>query len=69
MQVKIKKLIPAVKINRVLALNVISLAGTTVITSLFGFIYWWLAARYYPADSVGLASAGTSAMMLLGVQR
>lgn len=66
MQVKIKKLIPAVKINRVLALNVISLAGTTVITSLFGFIYWWLAARYYPADSVGLASAGTSAMMLLG---
>lgn len=66
MQVKIKRSIPTVRIDRVMALNVISLAGTTVTTSLFGFIYWWLAARYYPADSVGLASAGTSAMMLLG---
>lgn len=37
-----------------------------LVTSSFGFIFWWLAARDFPADTVGLASAIISAMLLLG---
>jgi O-antigen/teichoic acid export membrane protein len=39
--------------------------GTTVVTSGLGFFYWWLAARQFPAEAVGLGSAAISAMMLL----
>jgi len=46
-------------------INAGSLVGSTAITSGLGFIFWWLAARLFPADAVGLASAGISAMMLL----
>ncbi|GHO46906.1 hypothetical protein KSX_50690 [Ktedonospora formicarum] len=35
------------------------------VTSVLGFAYWWVAARYFPPDAVGLASAATSTMMLL----
>ncbi|WP_126579419.1 lipopolysaccharide biosynthesis protein [Tengunoibacter tsumagoiensis] len=45
--------------------NTGSLIGTMFVTSGLGFAYWLVAARYYPADAVGLASAATSAMMLL----
>lgn len=44
-----------------------SLIGTTAVTSGLGFIYWWLAARLFPATAIGLASAAISAMMLLGL--
>lgn len=37
-----------------------------LITSVSGFIYWWLAARNFSTDTVGLASASISAMSLLG---
>lgn len=43
-----------------------SLVGTTAVTSILGFAYWWLAARQFPAQAVGLASASISAMLLLG---
>jgi O-antigen/teichoic acid export membrane protein len=46
--------------------NAGSLMGTTVITSLFGFAYWWLAARTASAEAVGQASAAVSAMTLIG---
>jgi O-antigen/teichoic acid export membrane protein len=49
-----------------LFLNAGSLIATTVITSLFGFAYWWLAARTAPAEAVGQASAAVSAMTLIG---
>ncbi|HEY7271189.1 MAG TPA: hypothetical protein VH502_00555, partial [Actinoplanes sp.] len=49
-----------------LFLNAGSLMGTTVVTSLFGFAYWWLAARTAPAEAVGQASAAVSAMTLIG---
>jgi O-antigen/teichoic acid export membrane protein len=49
-----------------LFLNAGSLMATTVITSLFGFAYWWLAARSAPAEAVGQASAAVSAMTLIG---
>lgn len=53
--------------NRALFSNAGSLAGSTVISSVLGFIYWWLAARLFPPAAVGLSSAIVSAMTLLGV--
>jgi O-antigen/teichoic acid export membrane protein len=52
--------------NRELYLNAGSLVATTGITSVLGFVFWWLAARMYSPDLVGFASASISAMMLLG---
>ncbi|WP_067496832.1 lipopolysaccharide biosynthesis protein [Actinoplanes sp. TFC3] len=49
-----------------LVMNAGSLMATTAITSLFGFAYWWLAARAAPAEAVGQASAAVSAMTLIG---
>ncbi|WP_432985944.1 lipopolysaccharide biosynthesis protein [Dactylosporangium sp. CA-233914] len=43
-----------------------SLMGTTVVTSVLGFAYWWVAARAFPADVVGSASAAVSALTLVG---
>ena len=45
--------------------NTSSLIATMLITSALGFAYWWVAARLYSPEAVGLASAATSAMMLL----
>ena len=49
-----------------LFLNAGSLMATTAITSLFGFAYWWLAARTASQEAVGQASAAVSAMTLIG---
>lgn len=46
--------------------NAGSLVGTTAVTSGLGFAYWWFAARTFPPETVGFASAAISAMMLLG---
>lgn len=54
------------KENIVMFINTGSLVGTTAITSILGFVYWWVAARIFPPTSVGLASATISAMVLLG---
>ncbi len=48
-------------------LNAGSIVGTTAVTGILGFAYWWLAARLFPPEAVGLASAAVSAMMLLGM--
>ncbi|HEY7417629.1 MAG TPA: hypothetical protein VH593_20770 [Ktedonobacteraceae bacterium] len=55
-----------IKKNIVLLANSGSLVGTTAITSLLGFVYWWIAARQFPAEAVGIASAAVSVMLLLG---
>lgn len=52
--------------NRELLVNAGSMIGTTVVTSGLGFVYWWLAARQFPAEIVGFASAAISAMSLIG---
>jgi O-antigen/teichoic acid export membrane protein len=54
------------KKNITLLTNASSLIGTTAITSLFGFVYWWVAARQFSLDAVGIASASISVMTLLG---
>lgn len=46
--------------------NASSLIGTTAVTSVLGFAYWWVAARQFLPESIGVASAGISVMMLLG---
>ena len=45
--------------------NAASLYGATIITSLLGFIYWFVAARLVPAEAVGIASALQSAAQFL----
>src|SRR4051794_27450023 len=40
--------------------------ATTLVTSVFGFAYWWLAARTASTSAVGQASAAVSAMTLIG---
>lgn len=62
----VRRLRGLVKDNSALLLNASSLVGTRVITSGFGFVYWWLAARMFAPEVVGFASAAVSAMMLLG---
>jgi O-antigen/teichoic acid export membrane protein len=52
--------------NQDLLRNAASLAGTTGVTSAFGFGYWIYAARVFPPQSVGYGSAAVSAMTLLG---
>lgn len=47
--------------------NAGSLFATRLITSGLGFFFWWLAARLYEPKALGLASAATSAMLLLGM--
>ncbi|MGH3319538.1 MAG: lipopolysaccharide biosynthesis protein [Streptosporangiaceae bacterium] len=46
--------------------NAGSLIGTTAVTSLLGFVFWWVAARLFPMAAVGYGSAAVSAMTLLG---
>jgi O-antigen/teichoic acid export membrane protein len=46
--------------------NSTALMATSMITSLLGFVYWWVAARSFPAEAVGVASAAVSAMTLVG---
>jgi O-antigen/teichoic acid export membrane protein len=55
-----------VNANRVILANASSLISSQLVTSVLGFVYWWLAARQFAPSAVGLASAAISAMMLLG---
>jgi O-antigen/teichoic acid export membrane protein len=52
--------------HRDLLRNAGSLAATTGLTSLFGFVFWIVADREFPKSEVGHAIAATNAMQLLG---
>lgn len=41
------------------------LVAASALTSGTGFVFWWIAARQYPQEAVGLAAAAVSAMLLL----
>lgn len=45
--------------------NSIHLILTTFLTSALGFLFWYIAARFYPSAQVGLASAAISSMNLM----
>src|SRR6266487_2047472 len=55
-----------VKTNWIMLTNAGSLVGTTAVTSVLGFVYWWIAARLFSPEAVGFASAAISVMLLLG---
>lgn len=52
--------------NQDLLGNAGSLAATTGLTSVFGFVYWVVAAKEFSLQAVGYGSAAVSAMILLG---
>lgn len=55
-----------IKANKAIFVNAGSLIGTWGVTSGLGFVYWWLAAREFAPQEVGIGSASISAMTLLG---
>jgi O-antigen/teichoic acid export membrane protein len=55
-----------IKTNLVIIVNAGSLFSTQIVTSGFGFFFWWLAAQMYKPELIGLSSAAVSAMLLLG---
>jgi O-antigen/teichoic acid export membrane protein len=56
----------AIGFNRTLLANAGSMVGTSLVTSVLGLAFWIVAAHYFDQGSVGVASAATSAMILLG---
>jgi len=44
-----------------------ALVATGVVTAVFGFLFWWFAARFLPPHAVGLAAAAISIMNLIGL--
>lgn len=52
--------------NRPLLANAGSMVGTTLSTSLLGVAFWYVAARSFSQDAVGVAGAAVSAMVLIG---
>ncbi|WP_187366499.1 lipopolysaccharide biosynthesis protein [Trebonia kvetii] len=56
----------ALQRNQDLLRNASGLAATTGLNSLFGFVYWFVAARVYTKEEVGYGAAAVSAMLLLG---
>jgi O-antigen/teichoic acid export membrane protein len=57
---------PRLAAFRGIVANASSLVGTTAVTALLGFVYWWVAARLFTPEEVGFAAASISAMQLLG---
>ncbi|HEY6549845.1 MAG TPA: MATE family efflux transporter [Solirubrobacterales bacterium] len=60
------RLVGVVRAQRRLLGNAGSMLGTTVVTSLLGVAFWWLAAHQFSEQAVGVAAAAVGAMTLLG---
>jgi O-antigen/teichoic acid export membrane protein len=60
------RLPPALRGHAALIGNAVSMMSTTLVTSLLGVVFWWVAARYFTQEAVGVGSAAVSAMTLLG---
>lgn len=52
--------------HRALLANAGSMVGTTLATSMLGVAFWFVAARHFSQDAVGVAGAAVSAMLLIG---
>jgi O-antigen/teichoic acid export membrane protein len=57
----------ALQTSATLIVNSGALAIGTVATAVLGFAYWWLAARLFPPEAIGKASAILSVMALVGL--
>ncbi|HLH94370.1 MAG TPA: hypothetical protein VKW08_04565 [Xanthobacteraceae bacterium] len=53
--------------NAALLRNSLALAIGSGATAVIGFLFWWVAARHFSTQAVGLASAAISMMSLLGL--
>lgn len=53
--------------NLVLLGNTAAISAGTALTALSGFAYWWVAARSFPPEAVGTASALVSVIGLIGL--
>lgn len=49
-----------------IVVNAMSLFGTTIITSVSGFAFWWVAAHLFSTQAIGSGSAAISALQLMG---
>jgi len=47
--------------------NALALFTTTIVTSAFGFAFWWAVARSFDAQAVGAAGAALSIMQLISI--
>jgi O-antigen/teichoic acid export membrane protein len=56
-----------VRTNGALLSNSVALATGTGVTAAIGFLFWWVAARYFAPQAVGLASAAISMMNFLAL--
>ncbi|MBR0900650.1 hypothetical protein JQ616_37335 [Bradyrhizobium tropiciagri] len=63
----IARLRGALQKSAALVMNSGALATGTVATSALGFVYWWLAARLFPPDVMGVASGLLAVMSLVSV--
>ena len=61
-----RTVLDSLKNNLSIVTNAGSIFGTMIVTSGLGYVFWWVAARFFQPEDVGLASAAISAMMLLG---
>ena len=52
---------------RTVVINAGSLVSSTALTAFLGAVFWWLAARHFSLDAVGLSSAAVSSMSLLAM--
>ncbi|MEV4757068.1 hypothetical protein AB0J86_18415 [Micromonospora sp. NPDC049559] len=60
------RLVRAVRRHVDLLTNSGSMMAAILVNSLLGFAYWWLAAKAFPPEAVGSASAAVSAMTVIG---
>jgi O-antigen/teichoic acid export membrane protein len=63
----IRSLRVAARLHATLLQNAGALAIGAGASSVFGFAYWWVAARYLSLETVGLAAAAVSSMSLLAL--
>lgn len=56
-----------IKPHAALLRNATSLAGGMVVNSALGFAYWWIAARFFSLETVGLTAATVSITSLIGL--
>lgn len=54
------------RLHGTLMSNAAAMMSTTLVTSLLGVVFWWVAARYFSEATVGVGSAAVSAITLLG---
>ena len=61
-----KNIVEQVRYNARMIINATTMVATMVMAGVLGIGFWWLAARYFTVDQIGIASTAVAAMLLLG---